>query len=63
MMNFLKIGDEFNVKPGCPHLIERIESGLLSYGNDIDLNDNPFECGFDKFVDLDNDLTFLVKKN
>ena len=31
-------GKEFNVKPGCPNLIERIESGLLSYGNDIDLS-------------------------
>ena len=59
---FFKIGDEFKVKPGCPHLIERIESGLLSYGNDIDLNDNPFECGFDKFVDLDNKLNFLGKE-
>ena len=24
------VGKEFNVKPGCPNLIERIESGLLS---------------------------------
>ena len=31
-----EIGKEFNVKPGCPHLIERIESALLSYGNDFD---------------------------
>ena len=41
--------------------IERIESGLLSYGNDMDLKDNPFECGFDKFVDLDNKFNFLGK--
>ena len=33
-------------------LIERIESGLLSYGNDIDNNDNPLECGLDKYVNL-----------
>ena len=25
-------GKEFDVKPGCPNLIERIESALLSYG-------------------------------
>ena len=43
-----EMGKEFNVKPGCPNLIERIESGLLSYGNDFDNNDNPFECGFEK---------------
>jgi len=56
-----EIGKEFNVKPGCPHLIERIESALLSYGNDFDLNDNPLECGFDKYVNLDNDIQFLGK--
>ena len=59
---FFKIGGEFNVKPGCPHLIERIESALLSYGNDIDNNDNPLECGFDKYVNLDSDVIFLGKE-
>ena len=57
-----EIGKEFNVKPGCPHLIERIESALLSYGNDFDLNDNPLECGFDKYVNLDNNIEFLGKQ-
>ena len=57
-----EIGKEFNVKPGCPNLIERIESALLSYGNDMDINDNPFECGFDKFINLDSDITFLGKE-
>ena len=32
--HLFEIGKEFNVKPGCPNLIERIESGLLSHGND-----------------------------
>ena len=57
-----EIGKEFNVKPGCPNLIERIESALLSYGNDFDLHDNPLECGFDKYVNLDNDIEFLGKQ-
>ena len=56
------IGKEFNVEPGCPNLIERIESALLSYGNDIDNNDNPLECGFDKYVNLDSDVIFLGKE-
>ena len=59
---FFEEGKEFNVKPGCPHLIERIESGLLSYGNDMDINDNPLECGMDKFVKLDNNINFLGKE-
>jgi dimethylsulfoniopropionate demethylase len=57
-----EVGKEFNVKPGCPNLIERIESGLLSYGNDFDNNDNPFECGFEKYVNLDSDIFFLGKE-
>ena len=56
-------GKEFNVKPGCPHLIERIEGALLSYGNDMGINDNPFECGLEKFVNLENDIEFLGKEN
>jgi dimethylsulfoniopropionate demethylase len=56
-----ELGKEFNVKAGCPNLIERIESGLLSYGNDFDNNDNPFECGFEKYVNLETDINFLGK--
>jgi len=57
-----EVGKEFNVKPGCPNLIERIESALLSYGNDIDNYDNPLECGLDKYVNLDTDVNFLGKE-
>ena len=57
-----KIGKEFNIGPGCPNSIERIEGALLSYGNDMDNNDNPFECGFDKYVNLNGKINFLGKK-
>ena len=56
-----EVGKEFNVKPGCPNLIERIESALLSYGNDMDNGDNPLECGLDKYVNLDTEVNFLGK--
>jgi dimethylsulfoniopropionate demethylase len=55
-------GKEFNVKPGCPNLIERIESALLSAGNDFDSGDNPYECGFDKYIDTNSDINYLGKK-
>jgi len=61
--HLFEVGKEFDVKPGCPNLIERIESALLSYGNDMDNNNNPFECGFDKFINLDSDVIFLGKEN
>ena len=55
-------GKEFNVKPGCPNLIERIESALLSYGNDFDNRDNPLEANFDKFMNLESEVNFLGKE-
>lgn len=42
-------GENLNVRPGCPNLIERIEGGLLSYGNDMNTDNTPLECGLDKF--------------
>ena len=61
--HFFKVGNEFNLKPGNPNHPERIEGGLLSYGNDIDLSDNPFECGFDKYINLETDIVFLGKES
>ena len=54
-------GKEFQVKPGCPNQIERIESALLSAGNDFDSGDNPYECGFDKYIDIDSNINYLGK--
>ncbi len=54
-------GKEFQVKPGCPNQIERIESALLSSGNDFDSCDNPYECGFDKYIDVDSNINYLGK--
>ena len=47
-------GQAFNLRPGCPNLIDRIEAGLLSYGNDITRDTNPLECGLGAFCDTDN---------
>ena len=60
--HLFEIGKEFNIKPGGPNLIERIESGLLSHGNDMDNGDNPYECGFDKYINIDSDVDFLGKE-
>ena len=42
-------GEDLNVRPGCPNLIERIEGGLLSYGNDMTIANTPYEAGLGKF--------------
>ena len=42
-------GQDLNVRAGCPNGIERIEGGLLSYGNDMTIENTPYECGLGKF--------------
>ena len=45
----MEAGKPYDVWAGCPNLIERIEGGLLSYGNDITMLNTPHECGLGKF--------------
>ena len=44
-------GEDLNVRAGCPNGIERIEGGLLSYGNDMTDDNTPHECGLGRFCD------------
>ncbi len=45
----IEAGRDLDVYAGCPNLIERIEGGLLSYGNDMTDDNTPHECGLGKF--------------
>lgn len=46
-----EVGKDLNVRAGCPNGIERIEAGLLSYGNDMTDDNTPHECGLGRFCD------------
>jgi aminomethyltransferase len=46
-------GRPWDIGPGAPNWVERIESGLLSYGGDTDDHTNPFEVRLGKYVDLE----------
>ena len=46
---------------GAPNHAERFEGGLLSYGIDMLLSDNPFDCGFEKLVHLNDNVEFIGK--
>jgi len=52
-------GQALQVRPGCPNLIERVESGLLSYGNDMTSANNPLEAGLDRFFTLGKSADYL----
>ncbi len=52
-------GADLDVRAGCPNTIERIEGGLLSYGNDMTAEHTPFEAGLGKYCNLDTATSCL----
>lgn len=52
-------GGDLDIAPGCPNLIERIEGGLLSYGNEMTRANNPLECGLERYCQLDGSLDYI----
>jgi len=57
----LEAGKKHNLKVIAPGHHRRIEAGMMSYGADIDIEVNPYECGFGWQVDLDRE-DFIGKK-
>lgn len=57
-------GAAFGIGPGAPNDVERLESGLISYGADMrwqDYRATPFEMGFGPLVDLEQPNDFVGK--
>jgi aminomethyltransferase len=54
-------GKKYDIKPGTPNNIERVESGLFSWGNDMDINSNPLELPLDSFCQLDKEAEYLSR--
>ena len=52
-------GRDLDLAPGSPNLIERIEGGLLSYGNEMTRDNNPLECNLDRFCRLDGAVEYI----
>lgn len=51
----LKEGEPYNMMVIAPSHIRRLEAGILSHGQDVDIETNPFEVGLDWQVDLSKD--------
>ena len=56
-----EIGAPYEIGPGAPNPIERLESGLLSYGADTLPDSDPFEVGLNKMISLDRTDKFIGK--
>ncbi|MFQ6047142.1 MAG: glycine cleavage T C-terminal barrel domain-containing protein [Gemmatimonadales bacterium] len=55
----MEAGKPHNIAPTGPSDIRRIEAGILNYGIDMTIENNPFEVGLDRLVDLDQDADFV----
>ena len=54
-------GQEYGIGPGSPNHIERVESGLLSWGGDTTPDSNPFEANMGKYVDVNTAVNYIGK--
>ncbi len=54
--------EEFNGRVIAPNTIRTIEGGILSYGSDFGREHNPFTIGFDRLVDVDQEIDFIGKE-
>jgi len=54
-------GASLDVAPGCPNLIERVEGGLLSFGNEFTPTNNPLECDFERYCSFDEQVDYIGK--
>lgn len=57
----MAVGAPFGLKPGHTSTIRRIEGGMLSYHADMDINNNPYELGMGRLVELDIEADFIGK--
>jgi len=51
----MEAGADLEVRAGGPNLLERIEGGLLSYGNDMTRANDPYECGLGALCRFDTE--------
>ena len=59
--HIMAVGQPMGLHPGHTSSIRRIEAAMLSYHADMTLENNPFEMGMDRLVDLDMTADFVSK--
>ena len=54
-------GEKYGIGPGAPNHVERIESGLLSWGGDNTRDSNPYETMMGRYVHPNIEADFIGK--
>lgn len=55
----MEAGEASNVAPGAVNHVRRIESGILSWGVDMGPEENPYQIGLGRLVELDDTPEFV----
>src|SRR5262249_30678227 len=58
----MRAGEPYEIKPTGPVDIRRIEGGIFNWGADMTYENNPYELGLERLVDLDSDADFLARE-
>ena len=58
----MEAGKPYDIAPTGPSDIRRIEAGILNYGIDITLDENPYEVGLGWLIDFDQEADFIGKE-
>jgi glycine cleavage system aminomethyltransferase T len=57
----MEAGRPYDIVPTGPSDIRRIEGGIFNWGADMTYENNPYEMGLDRLVDLDLEADFMGK--
>jgi len=58
----MEAGKPYGIAPTGPSDIRRIEAGILNYGIDLTLENNPYELGLERLVNLDKAADFIGRE-
>ena len=58
----MKAGESYQIRPTRPSDIRRIEGGILNWGCDFNYDNNPYELGLERLVDLEMEADFMGKE-
>jgi glycine cleavage system T protein len=58
----MSAGLPYEIRPTGPSDIRRMEAGILNYGADMTLENNPYEVGLERLVDADKEQDYQGKQ-
>ena len=58
----IEAGEPYEIRPTGPVDIRRVEGGIFNWGADMTYENNPFELGLGRLVDLDTEADFVARE-